>query len=76
MNCYYVGSQGKYKNAQTCYINNITANTNIDFFVKKSNFRATYKNNNAIFNLPDKKFFFFFAIEGLAKLKITYPLNK
>lgn len=76
MNCYYLNSQGKHKNAQTCYINNIGANTSIDFFMKKSNFRAICKNNNAIFNLPDKKYYFFFAIEGLSKIKVTYPFNK
>ena len=48
----------------------------IDFFVKKNNFRAICKNSNTIFNLSDKNAYFFFAIEGKTKIKITYPYNK
>ena len=63
MNCQYLNSQGKHKNAQSCYITTIPINTHVDFFVKKSNLRVIHKNNNAVFNLPDKKnYFFFFAI--------------
>jgi len=34
----------------------------IDFFIKKQNFRVTAKNNNAMFNLPDKNYCFFFGM--------------
>ncbi len=47
----------------------------LDFFVKKNNFRIVCKNNNAIMNLADKKYYFFFVMEGGCKIKITYPFK-
>ena len=72
----YIDSTGKQKGAQYNYIGALAVNSIIDFFVKKNNFRATSKNNNSIITLPDKNYFFFFAMEGKCKIKITYPYYK
>lgn len=44
--------------------------------MKKNNFRIICKNNNAIMNLSDKNYYFFFAMEGNCKIKIVYPYYK
>jgi hypothetical protein len=76
LNCQYLDSAGKNKGAQSNYVTALTVNCIIDFFIKKNNLRAVCKNNNAIFNLGDKNTCFFFALEGSAKVKITYPYVK
>jgi hypothetical protein len=76
LNCQYLDSAGKNKGAQSNYIPTLGVNAIVDFFIKKNNLRAVCKNNNAIFNLGDKNVCFFFAFEGSAKVKITYPYVK
>lgn len=72
----WLDSLGKHKGDQYSHITAISVNHIIDFFVKKQNFRVTCKNNNALFSLTDKKWCFFFALEGNCQIKITYPYNK
>lgn len=76
MNCNYIDSAGQSKNVQYNHIGVIQANQNVDCFVKKNNFRILCKNNNAIMNLSDKNYYFFFAMEGNCKIRITYPYYK
>jgi len=72
----YVDSIGKSKGVQYNHLGAIVVNHVIDFFLKKNNFRIVCKNNNAIMNLADKNYYFFFALEGNCKIKITYPYYK
>ena len=74
--CMYLDSTGKNKGMQYNHLGVIQANYSIDCFVKKNNFRMVCKNNNAIINLADKNYYFFFALEGNIKVKIVYPFNK
>lgn len=76
LNCMYIDSMGKSKSVQHNHIGVMQANGTIDFFVKKNNFRITCKNNNAIMNLGDKNYYFFFAMDGNCKIKLTYPFGK
>jgi hypothetical protein len=76
MTCMYVDSAGKSKLVQHNHIGVMVVNNVIDFFVKKNNFRILCKNNNAIINMSDKHYYFFFAMEGNCKIRITYPYNK
>lgn len=73
---FYIDSAGKSKGVQYNHIGVMAVNNTIDFYVKKNNFRLTCKNNNAIMNLGDKNYFFFFVLEGNCKVKITYPYYK
>jgi hypothetical protein len=76
LNCMYVDSLGKSKAVQHNYLGVLPANSIIDFFVKKNNFRINCKNNNSLMNLMDKNYYFFFALEGNCKIKLTYPHAK
>jgi hypothetical protein len=76
LNCLYLDSTGKQKGAQYSHIPNLQANNVIDFFLKKQNFRVNCKNNTALFNLNDKKYCFFFVMEGNCKFRLTYPYTK
>lgn len=62
LNCQYLDSLGKSKGSQSNYITALGLNMIIDFYVKKNNFRVVSKNNNAIFNLPEKNNIFFFFV--------------
>ena len=72
----YIDSTGKSKLVQHNHLGVLVVNNIIDFFVKKNNFRILCKNNNAIVNLNDKNYYFFFAMEGGCKLKLTFPYLK
>jgi hypothetical protein len=72
----YIDSVGKCKGVQYNHIGGLAANVVVDCFQKKNNFRIVSKNNNAIFNLGDKNYYFFFVLEGNCKVKITYPFIK
>lgn len=76
LSCMYVDSAGKSKSVQHNHIGAIQVNSSIDIFVKKNNLRILCKNNNAIINLPDKNYYFFFALDGNCKIKLTYPFGK
>jgi len=76
MFCMYVDSAGKSKLAQYNHIGVMAATNTIEFYVKRGNFRISCKSNNAIINLGDKNYYFFFAMEGGCKLKLTYPYSK
>jgi hypothetical protein len=71
----FVDSAGKSKSVQHNHIGVFQANSILDFFVKKNNFRIVCKNSNVIMNMADKNYYFFFAIEGNCKIKITYPFK-
>lgn len=73
--CMYVDSAGQSKSVQHNHIGVFQVNSVLDFFVKKNNFRIVCKNSNVIMNLADKNYFFFFAMEGSIKIKITYPIK-
>lgn len=73
---FYVDSSGKSKGVQYNHIGVLTSGSIIDCFLKKNNFRMVCKNNNAIMNLGDKNYCFFFAMEGNCKIKVTYPFLK
>lgn len=75
LNCMYVDSTGKSKSVQHNHIGVFQANSILDFFVKKNNFRIVCKNSNVIMNMADKNYYFFFAIEGNCKIRITYPFK-
>ena len=76
ISCMYVDSFGKSKGTQYNHVGAIVLNQVVDCFLKKNNFRILCKNNNAIINLNDKNYYFFFAMEGDCKIKITYPYFK
>ena len=73
---HYVDSMGKSKGVQYNHIGVMVSGSTIDCFLKKNNFRMVCKNNNAIMNLGDKNYCFFFVMEGNIKIKITYPFLK
>ena len=76
MSYFYIDSAGKSKGVQYNHLGVMAVNNTIDFFVKKNNFRIVCKNNNAIMNLGDKNYYFFIAMEGNCKVKVTYPYYK